>query len=101
MAAKRMLKVWLIGYKFMGKAHSNAWRQAPRFFELGAEVELKTLCGRDQAAVRRAAKRLGWSQVETEWQRVVNDPEINIIDICTPNDSHCHLAVAAAHAGQA
>ena len=101
MASKRVLKVGLIGYKFMGKAHSNAWRQASRFFDLGAEVELKTICGRDKIAVRRAAKQLGWSQTETEWQRVVNDPDIDIIDICTPNDSHCQIAVAAAKAGKA
>lgn len=101
MPRKRVLNVGLIGYRFMGKAHSNAWRQAPRFFDLGAEVEMKTICGRDKLGVRRAAKDLGWSQSETEWQRVVNDPGIDIVDICTPNDSHCTIAVAAARAGKA
>src|SRR5205085_7330188 len=101
MISKRVLKVGLIGYKFMGKAHSNAWRQARRFFDVGAEVELKTICGRDKIAVRRAAKQLGWSHTETEWQQVVNDPDIDIVDICTPNDRHCEIAVAAAQAGKA
>ena len=101
MPRKRVLKVGLIGYKFMGKAHSNAWRQAPRFFDLPVDVELRTLCGRDKTAVRVAAKKLGWTQVETEWRRMVNDPEIDIVDICTPNDSHCEIALAAAKAGKA
>src|SRR5436305_12544160 len=101
MPRKRVLKVGLIGYKFMGKTHSNGWRQAPRFFDLGAEVGLKTVCGRDKAAVRRAAKQLGWSRSATEWQQVVNDPEIDIVDICTPNHSHCQIALAAATAGKA
>ena len=101
MPRKRVLRVGLIGYKFMGKAHSNAWRQAPRFFDLPADVELRTLCGRDQAEVRRAAQKLGWNRVETQWQRVANDSEIDIVDICTPNDSHCEIALAAAKAGKA
>jgi predicted dehydrogenase len=101
MPDKRVLKVGLIGYKFMGKAHSNAWRQAPRFFESGAGVELRTLCGRDKAGVRRAAKQLGWEQIETDWRRVVSDPGIDIVDICSPNDSHCEIAIAAARAGKA
>ena len=101
MPRKRVLKVGLIGYKFMGKAHSNAWRQAPRFFELPAEVELRTICGRDNAGVRGAAKKLGWNQAETDWRAVVNDPHIDIVDICTPNDTHCEIAIAAAKAGKA
>ena len=76
MPRKRALSVGLIGYQFMGKAHSNAWRQAPRFFDLGAEVKLKTICGRDKAAVRRAANEFGWEETETDWRRVVADPEI-------------------------
>jgi predicted dehydrogenase len=101
MPRKGVLRVGLIGYKFMGKAHSNAWRQAPRFFDLPADVELRTLCGRDQAEVRRAAQKLGWNRVETQWQRVANDSEIDIVDICTPNDSHCEIALSAAKAGKA
>ena len=101
MKRKRTLAVGLIGYKFMGKAHANAWRQAPRFFELPAELRLKTICGRDQRAVKKAAKQLGWEKAATDWREVVDDPEIQIIDICTPNDSHAEIAIAAARAGKA
>ena len=99
--SKRVLTVGLIGYKFMGKAHSNAWRQAPRFFDLPADVRLKTICGRDKAGVKLAASALGWEKSETDWRRVIADPEIDIVDICTPNDSHCGIAIAAAKAKKA
>ncbi|HJT80431.1 MAG TPA: hypothetical protein VJ719_04460, partial [Chthoniobacterales bacterium] len=68
MARKRVLSIGLIGYKFMGKAHSNAWRQAPCFFDLPAELRLKTICGRHKAGVKRAARAFGWEQGETAWR---------------------------------
>ncbi len=101
MTARRTLQVGLIGYKFMGKAHSNAWRQAPRFFNLPADLRMKTICGRDGRAVEQAAEKFGWEKSETDWRAVVDDPEIDIIDICTPNDSHAAIALAAAAAGKA
>ena len=101
MASRPVLNIALIGYKFMGKAHSNGWRQAPRFFDLPAEIHLKTICGRDRAGVRAAANKFGWSHAETKWQAVVADPEIDVVDICTPNDSHCEIAIAAAEARKA
>jgi predicted dehydrogenase len=101
MPRKRALRVGLIGYKFMGKAHSNAWRQAPRFFDLGTEVRMKTICGRDKSAAGRAAMKLGWDETEVDWRRVVADPQIDIVDICTPNDTHCEISIAAAKAGKA
>lgn len=97
----RTLAVGLLGYKFMGKAHSNAWRQAPRFFDLPANLRLKTICGRDKTAVKKAATQFGWEHSETDWRRVVDDPEIEIVDICTANDTHCEIAIAAAQAGKA
>jgi predicted dehydrogenase len=98
----RTLRVGLIGYKFMGKAHSNAWRQVNRFFpDLSARVELDTLCGRDRANVERARDILGWERTETDWRKVVEDPRIDIVDICTANDTHCEISVAAARAGKA
>jgi predicted dehydrogenase len=100
-ASPRVLTIGLIGYNFMGRAHSNAWRQAPRFFNLPAELRLKTICGRNAAAVRQAGAQLGWENASTEWQSVVADPEIDVIDICTPNDSHAPIAIAAAEAGKA
>jgi predicted dehydrogenase len=101
MSAKRGLAVGLIGYNFMGKAHSNAWRQISHFFDLPAHVRLKTICGRNRAAVKNAAAKLGWESFATDWQRVIDDPKIDIVDICTPNDSHCEIAIAAAKAGKA
>lgn len=97
----RSLRVGLIGYNFMGKAHSNAWRQAGRFFDLPAGIELHTLCGRSPAGVKSAAATLGWSRTSTDWRAVVSDPAIDIVDICTPNDSHCEIALEAARHGKA
>ncbi len=101
MSAKRSLAVGLIGYNFMGKAHSNAWRQIPHFFDLSATVQLRTICGRNRTEVRKAAAKLGWESFVTDWRRVIDDPKIDIVDICTPNDSHCGIAIAAAKAGKA
>jgi predicted dehydrogenase len=101
MKAKPTLSVGLIGYKFMGKAHSNAWRQAPRFFDLPADVRMKTICGRNRAAVNKAAATLGWERSTNDWREVMADGKIDIVDICTPNDTHCEIAVAAAHAKKA
>jgi predicted dehydrogenase len=98
----KTLRVGLIGYKFMGKAHSNAWRQVNRFFpDLPARVELATICGRDAAAVERARDLLGWQKAETHWRRMLEDPAIDIVDICTANDTHAEIAIAAAKAGKA
>jgi predicted dehydrogenase len=99
--ARRILRVGLIGHGFMGRAHSNAWRQASRFFDLPAEVRVSTLCGRDPRAVQKAATTLGWEKSVTDWRAVVDDPEIDLIDITTPNDSHAEIARAAAAAGKA
>ncbi len=96
----KTLRVGMIGYRFMGKAHSNGWRQAPHFFPLKADVELHTICGRNPKGVKAAAKELGWNNTSTDWKEVVNNPEIDIIDINTPNDSHAEIAIAAAKAGK-
>jgi predicted dehydrogenase len=90
----------MIGYRFMGKAHSNAWRQAPHFFPLKAEIQMHTICGRDAKGVEQARKQLGWDNASTDWKAVVNSPDIDIVDINTPNDSHAEIAIAAAKAGK-
>src|SRR5205814_5666124 len=95
------LSVALIGTKFMGRAHSNAWRQAPRFFDLPADIRMAAICGRDRAGTGRAAKTLGWERAVTDWKAIIADPVIDIVDICTPNDSHAEMAIAAAGAGKA
>jgi len=101
MRTKRTLAVALIGYNFMGRAHSNAWRQAPRFFDLPAQLRLQTICGRNRSAAKRAAIKLGWRRAENDWRRVIEDREIDIVDICTPNDAHSEIAIAAAQLGKA
>ena len=97
----KTLNVGLIGYKFMGKAHSNAWRQASKFFDLKARTNLKVICGRNEADLREAADRLGWSGISSDWRTVVNDPTIDIIDVTTANDTHAEIAIAALNAGKA
>ena len=97
-AMTKKLNVAMIGYKFMGKAHSNAWRQVARFFDTPYEPVLKVVCGRDEAAVKQAADKLGWQEAATRWEEVVARPDIDVIDICTPGDSHRPIAIAAAEA---
>ncbi len=96
----RTIRVGLIGYRFMGRAHSNAWRQAPRFFNLKANIELHTLCGRNPAGVQAARAQLGWQNAATDWREVVESPLIDIVDIGAPNDLHAEIAIAAARNGK-
>ncbi len=96
----KTLRVGMVGYRFMGKAHSNAWRQAPRFFPLKAHIEMHTLCGRDATGVRNARAQLGWQNASTDWREIVESPLIDIVDINTPNDSHAEIAIAAAQNGK-
>jgi predicted dehydrogenase len=96
----KTLRVGMIGYGFMGKAHSNAWRQVSHFFPLKARVEMHTICGRNRAHVEAARAQLGWQNSATDWQEVVESPLIDIIDVCTSNVSHSEIAIAAAKAGK-
>src|ERR1035437_5865144 len=96
----RTLRIGMIGYGSMGKAHSNAWRQAPHFFPLKAKIEMHTICGRDRAGVEAARARLGWQFAATDWREVVESPLIDIIDVCTHNNSHAEIAITAARAGK-
>lgn len=98
---KKKLNVAMIGYRFMGKAHSNAWRQVSRFFDVPFDPVMKVICGRDETAVKDAADKYGWQEYSTSWQQVVERKDIDVIDICTPGDSHIPIAVAAAEAKKA
>jgi predicted dehydrogenase len=93
--------VALIGYNFMGRAHSNAYRQVRHFFEPRLVPRLKVLCGRNAAAVEAAAARLGFEEWATDWREVVNREDIGLVDVSTPGDSHAEIAIAAAKAGKA
>ena len=94
------LRVAMIGYGFMGAAHSQGWRTAPRFFDLPAEPVMAVIVGRDPVRVEDARRRFGWERSETDWRAVVADPGIDVIDICTPGDSHAEIAIAALEAGK-
>jgi predicted dehydrogenase len=94
------LRVAMIGYAFMGAAHSQAWRTAPRAFDLPAAPEMTVLCGRSQSATAAAASKLGWSAWATDWREVVARDDIDVVDICTPGDTHADIALAALAAGK-
>src|SRR5699024_2111918 len=96
----RPLRVGMVGYGFMGAAHSQAWRTAHRFFELPVTPVLRTLAGRTRGAVGEAAERYGFAGSTTRWQDLVEDGEIDVIDICTPGDTHVEIAIAALEAGK-
>src|SRR6476661_2698756 len=92
--------IGLIGYAFMGAAHSQAWRTAPRFFDLPLRPELTVLAGRNAAAVTDADGRLGWSSTETDWRRVIERDDVALVDVCTPGNTHAEIAIAALEAGK-
>jgi predicted dehydrogenase len=94
------LGVGLVGHAFMGAAHTQAWRTAPRFFDLPLRPRLQALCGRDPERVAQAAARLGWESTETDWTRLVERDDVHLVDICTPGDMHAEIAIAALAAGK-
>ena len=94
------LRVAMIGYSFMGAAHSQAWRTAPRFFDLPLDVVMDTVVGRNAEGVTAAASKLGWARAETDWRRVIERDDIDLIDICAPGRAHAEIAIAALDAGK-
>jgi predicted dehydrogenase len=100
MSEKDKLRVAIVGYAFMGAAHSQAWRTVNRVFDLPVSAVMQVMCGRDELRARAAADRLGWAEVETDWRRVVEREDIDIVDVCTPGDSHAEIAIAALAAGK-
>ncbi|MFF7527542.1 Gfo/Idh/MocA family protein [Streptomyces bobili] len=99
-AGKPPLRVGMVGYAFMGAAHSQGWRTAGRVFDLPLTPVLTALCGRDAAAVRAAADRHGWATTETDWRALIARDDVDLVDICTPGDSHAEIALAALAAGK-
>ncbi|MCM3749722.1 Gfo/Idh/MocA family oxidoreductase [Paenibacillus pasadenensis] len=95
------LRVGMVGYKFMGKAHSNAYRAMPMFFsEAPLQPEMAVICGRDPEGTELARSQFGWQELETDWRKLVQRDDIDIIDINTPSDSHLDIAIAAAQSGK-
>ena len=100
MYSMKRLNFGLVGYKFMGKAHSNALARLPMFFDCGAEIGMKALCGRDEQWVAQAAEKLGWEGYETAWESLVKREDIDAIDITAPSNMHKVIAIAAAENGK-
>ncbi|MDT0566901.1 Gfo/Idh/MocA family oxidoreductase [Streptomyces sp. DSM 3412] len=97
---KPQLRVGMVGYAFMGAAHSQGWRTAGRVFDLPLTPVLAAVCGRDADAVRAMADRHGWAGTETDWRQLIARDDIDLVDICTPGDSHAEIALAALAAGK-
>lgn len=94
------LRIGLIGYGFMGRAHSNAYRKVNNFFDLEYQPVLKAVCGRNEANAVAFAKKWGYESVETDWHRLIERNDIDLVDICAPNNFHAEIAIAAAKAGK-
>lgn len=94
------INVGLIGYKFMGRAHSNAWKKAPLFFDTSLMPVLKVVCGRQEASLKEFAQKWGWQETETDWKKLIVRPDIDIIDIALPQHLHYEIAIAAAKEGK-
>ena len=92
--------VGLVGYKFMGRAHSNAYRQLPRFFDVDPAPRMAAICGRDEAGVREAAVSLGWESYETDYRRLIARDDVGLVDVVTPGNTHREIVLAALAAGK-
>jgi predicted dehydrogenase len=96
----KALNVGMIGYGFMGRAHSNAYRRVSNFFDLEYKLALKAVCARDAAKVKSFADTWGYESVETDWRKLLDRKDIDLVDICVPNNLHREIALAAAQAGK-
>jgi predicted dehydrogenase len=94
------LGIGMVGYAFMGRAHSQAWRSVGRFFDLPFTPRMAAICGRDRGRVAAAADRLGWAATETDWKRLVGRDDVDLVDVCTPGSSHAEISIAALEAGK-
>lgn len=96
----KTLGIGLVGTKFMGKAHSNAWMTAPRFFDLPMAVDLRAVAGREVASLAAFAQRWGWRCCTDDWRDLLDDPQVGLVDVCTPNHLHAEVSIAALEAGR-
>ena len=97
---QKPLNIGMIGYGFMGRAHSNAYAQVNNFFDLQYRPVLKAVCARDAAKAKAFADQWGYESVETDWRKLLDRKDIDAVDICVPNNLHCEIAIAAAAAGK-
>jgi predicted dehydrogenase len=98
--ARKLLNIGMVGYGFMGRAHSNAYRKVGNFFDLEYQPVLKAIAARSRDKAEAFAYRWGYESVETDWRKLVERPDIDAVDICVPNDLHMEIAIAAAKAGK-
>ena len=98
--AKKILNIGMVGYGFMGRTHSNAFLQAGRYFDLAYHPVLKAACARNAARAEAFAANWGYESIETDWHKLVDRKDIDLIDIASPNDTHAEIAIAAAKAGK-
>jgi predicted dehydrogenase len=98
--ARETIGIGMVGHAFMGAVHSHAWRNVHRFFETPLIPRLAVLGGRDEGRAKAAAERLGWADVETDWRALITRDDVDLVDICTPGDSHAEIAIAALEAGK-
>jgi predicted dehydrogenase len=97
---KREIGVGLVGYKFMGRAHSNAYRQVAHFFDVDPAPRMTVICGRDEASVREAAENLGWESYETDYHDLIARDDVELVDVVTPGNTHREIVLAALEAGK-
>ncbi|MEV0167141.1 Gfo/Idh/MocA family protein [Nonomuraea fuscirosea] len=100
MSDRTTIGVGMVGYAFMGRVHSQAWRSVGAFFDLPLAPRMAVLSGRSKERTEAAAAQLGWDDVETDWRELVKRDDVQIVDICTPGDSHAEIAIAALQAGK-
>jgi predicted dehydrogenase len=96
----KKLNIGMVGYKFMGKAHSHAYKEAPMAFPGAPVPVMKAICGRNRDGVEQAAAQFGWETAVTDWRELVSRDDIDVVDINAPSDAHKEIAVAAARAGK-
>jgi predicted dehydrogenase len=96
MARRKKLNVGMVGYGFMGRTHSNAFGKVSQFFDVSYEPVLKAVCGRDKEKVASFAEAWNYETAETDWRKLVERKDIDLIDIAAPNDTHAEIALAAA-----
>jgi len=97
---KNTLNVALVGQKFMGRAHSNAWGQVNRFFDLPRRAVMHTVAARDAKELDEFARRWGWGNATTDWRTIAEDDEIDLVDVSTPNAAHAEPSIAMLEAGK-
>ncbi len=98
--SRKKVRIGMIGYQFMGKAHSHAFRDLPFYFDQEAEPVLQAISGRNEERLKKAAEKMGWQSYETDWRRLITRGDIDVVDIATPNNTHMEMAIVAAEAGK-